>query len=289
MPNDQTTSTSISRSSATSANSISSQLVTFGINRVKKNPIKTSFYLVGLFVCLFINGYSIPNEMYDKYDKAISSINYEDVINAESDMYIAQQKYHSSQGWFWSCDSNCQFQRQHYNNKKNEYIAISKTIKTLESEAKGYLGIFSNHAVSEARSLFWKRFNQGREAASRQSKWDAFFMGISAMGKDESLVEWMLRVFIAVLMNFTFGIFIGVLIFIYNLYDLITSYNPSTITAFIFFVLAVSAAISFCLSFIIAMYVGATGIIVGAASITANSGNPRIDNRRDHYRIRRED
>jgi ABC-type multidrug transport system fused ATPase/permease subunit len=238
---------------------------------------------------LFVNGYSIPNETYDKYDKAISSINYEELINIESDMYKAQQYYYSSQGWFWSCDNKCQLKKQYYNNKKNEFIAISKTIKTLESEAKGYLGIFSNHAVSEARSLFWKRFNQGREAATRQSKWDAFFMGISAMGKDETLVEWMLRVFIAMLMNFTFGIFIAVFIFIYSLYDLISSYNPSTITAFVFFILASSAAISFCLSFIIAMYVGATGIVVGAAAISSNNGNARIDNRREHYRIRRED
>ena len=39
-------------------------------------------------------------------------------------------------------------------------------------------------------------------------------MGISAMGKDETLVEWMLRVFIAMLMNFTFGIFIAVFILV---------------------------------------------------------------------------
>ena len=203
-------------------------------------------------------------------------------------MLQAERQYYSSQGFFWSCDSNCKLKKDAYNEKKVTFINISKGIRQKENTAKGHLGIFSNHAVSEARDLFWKRFNQGKEAATRQSKWDALFMGLSAMGKDESLIEWMLRVLFALLMNFTVGIFIAAMVFIYNLYDLISSYNPSTIAAFTFFVLASSAAISFVLSFLIAIYVTGTGAVIGLAAIA--STNPRLENRRDGYhRIRRED
>jgi len=279
---------SSSSSSSSSSSGVSSQLITFGVNRIKKNPIKSSFYLLGLIVCLFINGYSVSTAEYEKFDNIVAGIDYEALSKAEARMLQAERQYYSSQGFFWSCDSKCQLKKDIYNEKKADFIKISKDIRQRENTAKGYLGIFSDHAVSEARTLFWKRFNQGKEAATRQSKWDALFMGLSAMSKDESLVEWMLRVFLALLMNFTVGIFIAAVVFIYNLYDLISSYNPSTIAAFTFFVLASSAAISFVLSFLIAIYVTATGAVIGVAAIA--STNPRLENRRDGYhRIRRQD
>ena len=40
---------------------------------------------------------------------------------------------------------------------------------------------------------FWTRFSQGKGFAQRQTKWDALFMGISAMGRDESFVNYLLR------------------------------------------------------------------------------------------------
>jgi hypothetical protein len=47
------------------------------------------------------------------------------------------------------------------------------------------------------------------------------------MGKDESFLEWITRVILAVMMNFSVGIIIGCLAFIFSLYELISSYNPS--------------------------------------------------------------
>jgi len=108
------------------------------------------------------------------------------------------------------------------------------------------------------------------------------------MGKDESFLEWITRVIFAVMMNFSLGIIIACLAFIFSLYELISSYNPSTIAAFLFFVAATSGAISFCLSFILAMYIGVTGAALGIGVVLgSNSSNNRIGRGDDRRRLGR--
>ena len=46
---------------------------------------------------------------------------------------------------------------------------------------------------------------KGKSFAQRQSKWDALFMGIGAMGRDENLLSYILRLLLSVAFNFTIG------------------------------------------------------------------------------------
>jgi hypothetical protein len=45
----------------------------------------------------------------------------------------------------------------------------------------------------------------GKNFASRQTKWDALFMGIRAMGRDESIVSYAFRLILTMAFNFTLG------------------------------------------------------------------------------------
>lgn len=74
-----------------------------------------------------------------------------------------------------------------------------------ERQAKGHLGLFSVHAVSEIRAMFSRQFAGGKRFAQRSTLWDAVFMGIGSMGRDEALASYVLRIVIRLLMNFTLG------------------------------------------------------------------------------------
>ncbi len=57
--------------------------------------------------------------------------------------------------------------------------------------------------VEEVQDSFWGYFNAGKQFAKRQSMWDAMFMGIRRIGRDESIVEYALKVLLQVLINFS--------------------------------------------------------------------------------------
>jgi hypothetical protein len=76
-------------------------------------------------------------------------------------------------------------------------------------------------------------------------------MGIGAMSRDESMVSYAVRVLIHMLFNFTAGVFISVVTFIFGLYGLLQTYRVGLIVGLIFFILASVAAISFALTWIL--------------------------------------
>ena len=133
-------------------------------------------------------------------------------------------------------------------NYQRQYDILKADETSKISYAKSKLGIFSEYGVEETRNLFWERFAQGKGFATRQTKWDALFYGISAMGRDEKLVSFLLRIVLSFLFNFTIGVVGAVTVFIFNLYSLIQSFQPNFLTAIIFFGCASLAAISFALT-----------------------------------------
>jgi hypothetical protein len=119
--------------------------------------------------------------------------------------------------------------------------------------------------------MFWTRFTQGKQFATTQSKWDAMFIGISAMGRDEKMIEYIMRLVMRVLINFTIGVFGAVVAFIYSLVALVSSYKASLPSAFVFFSLASVAAISFAMTWIVGLYLATAGtVFVGAKLIASN-------------------
>ena len=70
--------------------------------------------------------------------------------------------------------------------------------------------------------MAWDRFfTRGKEFATRQSKWDALFIGIRSMGRDEGLIDYILSVLMNLLFNFTIGMITTVMSFIWGLWGLI--------------------------------------------------------------------
>lgn len=202
---------------------------------------------------------------------------------------VAERGYYSSRGWF-SCDAVCQRRKSEVERLSAELRAAEEASFATVRRAKGRMGLFSSFGVEEARDLFWTRFAQGRSFAARQSRWDALFLGISAMGRDENLLSYALRVLAQVLLNFTVGMMGAVVSFIWSLHSLVQTYQASLAAGLSFFLLASLAAVSFGITWLIGMYITAAGAVyVGAKLIASNlrlEGGEAFPRRRMEYRQR---
>ena len=189
---------------------------------MKRNPIKVGFYLIGILICLFFNGLSISPVANELFESKLASIDYGPLDIASRDFEIAQHRYQQSKGWFWTCNDSCQSHKQGLEFATVEYKKQQQIVADKMSEAKSNVGIFSKFGVAETRNLFWERFGQGKAFATRQSKYDMLFYGISAMGRDEAFVNYILRVIMAALFNFTLGVCGAVVAFIFGYVESIT-------------------------------------------------------------------
>lgn len=250
-------------------------LIELGTHAVKRNPIKTSLYLVGILICLLFNGWTVTDTQRREYHQELQKLDTEGLDNAFFDMQRTYHDYYRSKGWF-TCNSNCQVRKEIYESSKRFYENMKREEDSKLAVAKSKLGIFSEYGVEEARSLFWQRFAQGKGLAMRQTKYDAIFMGIGAMARDENLLSYLLRALLTLLFNFTIGVFGAVIAFIFSLYSLIQSFNTSFIGGVIFFALASVAAISFALTWLLGLYAAAAGTTYVGLKIVAS--NLRIEN-----------
>ena len=182
----------------------STLLVDAGISVIKRNPIPSGMYLIGILICLLFSGFTPNTQKMIQYEQTLDTLDPVKLDIAEANLYRADMRYRQTKGWF-TCDQSCQINK---NDAQKARVIYDQTLKEHEDvvrDAKSQLGLFSTFGVRETRDLFWKRFAQGRGFAQRQSKWDALFMGISAMARDESIISYFLRVVMNVALNFTVG------------------------------------------------------------------------------------
>ena len=194
---------------------LSTALIDVGVNVVKKNPIKVSLYFVGLAICFLFNGVKLSIDQSAAFERDLSHLDHVAVDRAALDVERYSQAYRQSKGWF-SCDNICQQKKKSLDDVVGYYNTLRATEEAKLRSAKAKVGVYSEYGVGEARSLFWERFGQGKAFATRQSKWDALFMGLSAMGRDESLPSYLLRLLLNVLFNFTLGVCGAVIAFIFR-------------------------------------------------------------------------
>lgn len=100
-----------------------------------------------------------------------------------------------------------------------------------------------------------------------QSMFDFMFMGFRRMGRDESFVEFALKMLIQVLINFSMGLIMAFFIFVFGLWSIVKSYQPNPITAVIYFVSAACAAFAFVSTYLLVLYGAAAGSVYGAAKL----------------------
>lgn len=249
---------------------VSTVLFRAGYNTARRNPVIVSSYLLGLVLCFFFSGISLTAEQMQSYEASLRNIDFDEVNEVAYELQRVTSKYRQSKGWF-SCDSTCQEYKALMESLTQEYNKLHAMQEQALSDAKAKLGILSTIGIDETRQLFWRRFSQGRGFAQRQTKWDALFMGISAMGRDEGLFSYLLRVLFSLLFNFTIGMIGAVIAFITSLFSLIYTYQTPIYTAFVYFGLASLAAISFALTWMVMLYVAAAGtVFVGVKVLGAN-------------------
>lgn len=262
---------------------LSTALFRTGAGVVRRNPIKTTLYILGIVLCVFFSGLSVTDNQRDDYYREMEKLDYRRIEELREDAQVAYDRYYRHKGWF-SCDERCQTYREEYQLSKTLYESSVREEDSKLAHAKSKLGIFSEYGVDETRTMFWQRFAQGKGFAKRQTTWDMIFYGIGAMARDESMLEYLLRLVLSMLFNFTIGIFGAVIAFIFSLYSIIQSYQASILGGTIFFFLASIAAISFAVSWIVGLYaVAATGTFVTLKLVASNMRIENESRQRVHY------
>jgi hypothetical protein len=276
-----------------------------GFSFAKRHYLLTAFYIVGLLLVQFGTGLAVSQVQRQNFDKALAKIDMaaleearaqafhgaHDVSNLSTsrmtDAHPVDQQYRQSRGWFFTCDKQChemyelsQLAKQALQRQEDAYNAAI-------SEARASVGIFSEYGVSDARESFWNSYYGGTSFAKRMSYYDALFMSIGAMRRDESLLSVFLNWLLSAALNFTMGMITALVTFMFHVGSLLFSYQASPLTAVGFFALAFCGAFAVIASFLVGAYFAAATTALVALTAT---GNMRIefqpDGRQGRMRIR---
>jgi len=240
----------------------------------RRHKVVTGGYILGILVIFLIGGGTKLN--YDQrreYSKIMNTIDVQAEYDASNDFWTANQNYKATKGWF-SCDGICQRNKGKMEDAKYRLDQIRKEGNVRMSDAKSVAGLFSEVGVGEVQDSFWSYFSQGKQFAKRQSMWDAMFMGIRSMGRDENMLEYGMKILMQVLLNFSLGLAMAFVMFVIGLWSIVRTYQPNPIIAVAFFVSASCAAFSFVITYLFAIYGAAAGGVYGVLKIA--EGNLQI-------------
>lgn len=245
----------------------------------RRHKVISGSYVFGLLVILLMgSGTKLTLDQQRQYNHIMSTIDIEAEYHASQEYYVAREAYSATKGWF-SCDSLCQRNKDRMERRRAALDEIRAEGNARMSDAKSVAGLFSEVGVGEVKDSFWQYFYQGKQFAKRQSMWDAMFIGIRHMGRDESWAEYALRVLMQVLVNFTMGLLMALVIFIIGLWSIIRSYQPNALVAVFFFLCAVCAAFSFVISYLLGIIGAAAGGVYGLAKLAETNDRARLQQR----------
>jgi hypothetical protein len=100
------------------------------------------------------------------------------------------------------------------------------------------------------------------------------FMGIRKMSRDESTMEYVMKLLIQVLINFSMGLIMALFIFICGLWGIIKSYQANPLTALAFFIGTSCSAFAFVSTYLFALFGAVAGGVYGVAKVAET--NARI-------------
>jgi hypothetical protein len=256
---------------------VGQMIVRGATNFAKRHKIISGSYILGLLVIILVGGGTkLTYEQQREYNAIMNTIDLQAEFDASQNFYMADQAYRASKGWF-TCDGLCQRNKKRMEDAKRRLDLIRQEGQARMSDAKSIAGLFSEIGVGEVQDSFWGYFHSGKQFAKRQSMWDAMFMGIRSMHRDESMVEYGLRVLVNVLMNFSMGLVMALVFFVLGLWSIVTSYQSNPLIAAVFFACAVCAAFAFVASYLLAIYGAAAGGVYGILKIAeTNARTARI-------------
>ena len=249
----------------------------------RRNRVLTGSYLFGIVVLLFMGaGTQLTLQQRREYNRIMNTIDLRAEYAASERYARAYQNYQATKGWFFSCDSLCQRNKQAMDQAKQELDAVREEGNAHVSDAKAVANLFSEVGVDEVKESFWNYFQSGKDFAKRQNMWDAMFMGIRHMSRDESTVEYLLRVSMQVLVNFSVGLLMALGFFAFGLWSIISNYRANPVVAVALFVCAALAAYSFVVMYLLAIYGATAGGLYEIAKLAQTSQNARNQQERQH-------
>jgi hypothetical protein len=114
------------------------------------------------------------------------------------------------------------------------------------------------------------------------------FIGIRSMTRDESMIQYALRVVMQILINFSIGLVMALLVFLFSLWSIIRDYQANPVVAVIFFVAAGCAAFSFVASYLLGMFGAVAGGMYGLAKVAESTQRAQLEQqRRQQYMYNR--
>lgn len=251
----------------------------------KKNKVISGGYIFGiLFLLLVGSGTKLSTTQLRNYNRIMDSIDLHAEYDASNRYAQSVQAYRATKGWF-SCDRLCKANKKRMEQAEAALNEIRNEGYARMSDAKKVAGLFSEIGVAEVKDSFWNYFAAGKQFAKRQSMWDMMFLGIRKMTRDESMMEYVLKVLMQVLINFSMGLVMCLIIFVASLWSIIRSYQPNPLTA-VFFILGAScAAIAFVSTYLFAIFGAAAGGVYGLAKVVESSNQGRIEGGRQRQNV----
>ena len=263
-----------------------SSVVNVGARFVKRNPVPSAAYAIGLLLCIFFTGFSMSELQKKQFYDDVSVVDYVELDKAHEAAMIWNHRYYQSKGFFFTCNEACQQNKREYEYADRVYQTLKEEEEQIVSNAKSKIGIFSELGVQETREAFWERYYQGKGFAQRQTKFDAAFFGFRAMMRDESLLEYVVTILFRVLLNFTLGVVATVVSFAWSSIGVIRSFQTSPIVGILFFAGALLAALAFATTWLFIIFGGVAAATIATVKLAATNvrieGNP-ARNRRHIY------
>ncbi|KAK9797424.1 hypothetical protein WJX73_000305 [Symbiochloris irregularis] len=193
----------------------------------------------------------------------------------------AQMAVGDAKHWFWWFNSE---QRAVVKERKREEVVFAKKAQKLNQQrektlhqAKAELGLWSEVGIDEGRSLFWGAFERGKVFGRQQTLWDGI-MSLFAM-QDRNLVGAIIQLVCSAVINFSIGAFLSIFVFLFSLPGLLMSYQAGIFSGGAFFFVALLAAASVVVSFVIALWGAGAGAVYTAATL---AGPVRLGSSRFH-------
>jgi len=249
------------------------RLVVRGISSFARNhKVISGSYLLGILTLLLVgSGTKLSYQQSRDYNDIMNTIDLQAEYDASQDYWHARNAYQATKGWFFSCDHLCQRNKRRMEDMERVLNDVRREGQARMSDAKSIAGVFSEVGVDEMKDSFWSYFSAGKQFAKRQSMWDLMFMGMRSMmsrrARDESTMEYVIKILMNVLINFSIGLIMSLVFFIIGLWTIIKSYQPNPIVAVVAFVCASCAAFSFVATYLAAMYGAAAGGLYGLAKV----------------------
>jgi hypothetical protein len=197
----------------------------------------------------------------------------EGYMEAEDDLMHEQRSVSDAKVWFW------RFRGEHKKRVRAREAVRDKALarfnvkrderNAIIAAAKKEVGIWSQYAVDETREQFWQTFQEGKDMGKRMTFYDMLFSMFDR--RDENAGAFMAKWAIRIVMNYTMGMVVAVVRFLFQLGSIVWSYSPNALSGTLFFAVAAFSALSIIGAFLLLMYASC----VGCCLFMAKNGQQR--------------